>query len=116
MKRFDNKLIGIDQGEIVLFSDYESDGVMWTGEGERTCRHSIRFTERFRSWPVVQCALSMWDIDSGTNSRVEVSAENITENGFDVVFTTWADTKVARARVRWMAIGEMHHEDDWEMY
>lgn len=116
MKRFDNKLIGIDQGEIVLFSDYEIDGDMWTGEGERARRHSIRFTERFRSWPVVQCALSMWDIDCGTNSRVEVSAEKITEEGFDVVFRTWADTKVARARVRWMAIGELHSDDDFELY
>ncbi|MCZ4354517.1 H-type lectin domain-containing protein [Roseovarius aestuarii] len=116
MKRFDNKLIGIDQGEIVLFSDYESGGEMWTGDGDRMRRHTIRFTEPFRSCPVVQCALSMWDIDCGTNSRVEVSAENISENGFEVVFRTWADTKVARARVRWMAFGELCHEDDWGLY
>ena len=116
MKCFDTKLIGIDQGEIVLFSDYESGGVMWTGTGERTRRHSIRFTEPFRCEPAVQCALSMWDIDSGTNSRVEVCAENISEGGFEVVFRTWADTKVARARVRWMAIGEVYHEDDWDLY
>lgn len=116
MKRFENRLIGIDQGEIVLFSDYESGGEMWTGTGERTRRHSIRFTERFRAPPAVHCALSMWDIDSGTNARVEVSAENVTEEGFDVVFRTWADTRVARARVRWMAVGEVHDADDWELY
>lgn len=116
MKRFDNKLIGIDQGEIVLFSDYESDGEMWTGAGERERLHTIRFTEAFRNVPVVHCALSMWDIDSGCNARVEVSAENITETGFEVVFRTWADTRVARARVRWMAIGELVHEDDWKLY
>lgn len=116
MKKYEHRLIGIDQGEIVLFSDYESDGEMWTGEGERTRRHSIRFEERFRVEPAVHCALSMWDIDSGTNARVEVSAEHITEIGFDVVFRTWADTHIARARVRWMAIGEVFHDDDWELY
>ena len=116
MKRFDNKLIGIDQGEIVLFSDYESGGEMWTGEGERTRLHTIRFAEPYRSPPTVQCALSMLDIDSGTNARVEVSAEKITETGFEVVFRTWADTRIARARVRWMSIGELCHRDDWELY
>ena len=116
MKRFDNKLIGIDNGEIVLFSDYESGGDMWTGGGERTRRHSIRFTERFQTPPVVQCALSMWDIDSATNARMEVSAAKITEDGFEVVFCTWADTRIARVRVCWMAIGELRSDDDWELY
>ncbi|MFX0546930.1 H-type lectin domain-containing protein [Roseovarius sp. S1116L3] len=116
MKRIDTKLMGIDQGETVLFSEFEKGGAMWTGEGERTRRHSVRFTERFRNLPAVHCALSMWDIDSGTNARVEVSAEKITEDGFEVVFRTWADTHIARARVRWMAIGEVYHEDDWDIY
>ncbi len=58
----------------------------------------------------------MWDIDNGTNARVEVSADSITEIGYDVVFRTWADTRIARARVTWMAIGEINHEDDWDLY
>ena len=36
--------------------------------------------------------------------------------GFDVVFRTWGDTKVARARVRWMAIGELDDPEDWQLY
>ncbi len=116
MRKLDTKLIGIDQGEAILFSEYESGGTMWTGEGERTRRHPVRFAERYREPPVVHCALSMWDIDSGTNARVEVSAESITETGYDIVFRTWADTHIARARVRWMAIGEVFHEDDWDLY
>ncbi|PVA09897.1 hypothetical protein DC366_12370 [Pelagivirga sediminicola] len=116
MKRIDTKLIGIDQGETVLFSEHETGGAMWTGEGERARRHSVRFVERYRTPPAVHCALSMWDIDNGTNARVEVGAEQITQSGFDVVFRTWGDTRIARARVRWMAIGEVFHEDDWDLY
>ncbi|MEX1235362.1 MAG: H-type lectin domain-containing protein [Roseovarius sp.] len=116
MKRIDTKLMGIDQGETVLFSDFETGGPMWTGTGERTSRHSVRFIEPFRSQPAVHCSLSMWDIDCGTNARVEVSAEDITNHGFTVVFRTWADTRIARARVRWMAIGEIASEDDWDLY
>jgi hypothetical protein len=116
MKRFDSKRIGIDEGEAVLFSDFDSGGVMWTGSGARTRRHAVRFESGFTSPPAVHCALSMWDIDSDTNSRVDIGAENITETGFDVTFTTWGNTRVARARVRWLAIGEVAHEDDWHLY
>ncbi|EAP75261.1 MULTISPECIES: H-type lectin domain-containing protein [Roseovarius] len=116
MKRLDNRLIGIDQGELVLFSDYEKGGEMWTGTGERTRRHSIHFAEAYRLPPMVHVSLSMWDTDSSTNARMEISAENITEIGFDCVFRTWADTRVARARMRWMSIGELAHEDDWDLY
>ncbi len=116
MKRIENKLVGVDQGELVLFSDYESGGDMWTGSGDRIRRHSVRFTERFSTPPAVHVALSMWDIDSSTNARMEISAEKVTVTGFDCVFRTWADTHVARARMRWMAIGELVHEDNWELY
>ncbi len=116
MKRIDTKLMGIDQGEAVLFSEYEKGGDMWTGKGDRMRRQFVRFTEQFRSPPAVHCSLSMWDIDSATNGRVEVSAEEITDVGFQVVFRTWDDTRVARARVRWMAIGEVDNEDDWDLY
>jgi len=116
MRRLENRLIGIDQGELVLFSDYESGGDMWTGHGDRTRRHSVRFNERYKSPPVVHLALSMWDMDSATNARMEISAENVTETGFDCVFRTWADTRVARARMRWMSIGELSHEDEWDLY
>ncbi len=99
----------------MLFSEFESGGTMWTGEGERSRTQAVVFSERFRAPPAVQCALSMWDIDNSTNARVEVSAEAITEEGFTVVFRTWADTHVARARVCWMAIGEVSGDEDWDV-
>lgn len=116
MKRIDTRLIGIDQGETVVFAEHDSGGTMWTGEGERARRQPVRFSGQFRDPPVVQCALSMWDIDSAANARVEVGAEGITEKGFDVVVRTWGDTRIARARVRWTAIGEVVDEEDWELY
>jgi hypothetical protein len=56
-------------------------------------------------------------MDQRTNQRAETVVENITENGFDIVFRTWGDTKIARARASWMAIGGAEAEDNWdEMY
>lgn len=111
-----NQCIGIDQGEHALFSDYEDGGDMWTGSGPRERRHSLNFSVPFKAPPSIHVALSMWDMDSATNARADVAAEKITVAGFEVVFRTWGDTRVARARVRWMAIGPVQHEDDWDLY
>lgn len=88
---------------------------MWTGAGPREVRHAQMFNERFQSAPVVTIGISMWDIDHKTNSRVDISADNITATGFEIVFRTWADTRIARIRADWMAIGQSRDEDDWDV-
>ncbi|MBS8226733.1 H-type lectin domain-containing protein [Vannielia litorea] len=116
MKRLRNHLVGVDEGSVVLFSDFEDGGEMWTGTGPRQSRRAISFSETFRSPPTVMVTLAMWDMDQKTNQRADISATGITEAGFEIVFRTWGDTRVARVRASWMAIGELRHEDDWEIY
>ena len=41
MKRLRSRLMGIEQGDTVLFSDFENDGEMWTGRGQRERRRRI---------------------------------------------------------------------------
>lgn len=115
MRRFQNHLIGVEQGRKVLFSDFDNGGEMWTGTGERRRRTAVRFSEEFKSEPVVQVALDMWDIDHAHNQRADIRAENVTPRGFDIVFTTWGDTRVARVRAVWTAIGEVRAEDEWDV-
>ncbi len=88
---------------------------MWTGSGPREVRHVQGFSEPFQSAPVVTVSISMWDIDHMTNSRVDISADNITATGFEIVFRTWADTRIARIRADWTAIGQARDEDDWDV-
>lgn len=64
----------------------------------------------------MQVNLSMWDIASGANARADVQAEEISPQGFAIVFRTWGDTKIARVRVAWQAIGELRQADDWDLY
>ena len=116
MKFLSSSTIGIDQGDDVLFSDYEDGGDMWTGRDTRSRRKSVVFSSPFLAPPTTFVTLSMWDFDSATNARADITAENVTETGFDVVFCTWGDTKVARARIRWMAIGPIASDDDWALY
>lgn len=59
--------------------------------------------------------ISMWDIDHQMNSRVDIAAEKITARVFEIVFRTWGDTRVARIRADWLAIGATRDEDDWDV-
>ena len=79
-------------------------------------RAPVKFTQPYQTPPVVQVSISMWDISKNTNTRADVQAENITTEGFDIVFRTWADTQVARVRVAWTSFGELPHDDGWELY
>lgn len=115
MKRLNSHVIGIDQGDVVLFSDFEDEGEMWSGTGPRMRMHSVTFSEPFTAPPAVMVSMTMFDMSSSTNSRADVQAENTTAFGFDIVFRTWEDTKIARVRVGWQAIGALVNEDTWDI-
>lgn len=116
MKRIRSQRLGITQGSRVLFSDFSDDGVMWTGNGPRESRHIVSFSEPFIDVPTVMVSISMWDLDRKTNTRADISAENITPTGFHIVFRTWGDSRVARIRADWTAIGSLRDEEDWVLY
>lgn len=113
MKRIYASAIGLDQGTELLFSDFENGGDMWDGEGSRERRVAIKFSESFKDIPNVLVTLEMFDGHSTTNQRYHISTENITLDGFDIIFRTWGDTRVARVRASWMAIGGVDAEDNW---
>lgn len=115
MKRLSSGIVGIEQGSRVLFSDYADGGVMWTGQGDRESRHSISFKEEFEAAPSVMVSISMWDTDHKHNARAEITAEKVTQIGFELVFRTWGDTRVARVRADWMAVGALRGDDDWDV-
>jgi hypothetical protein len=115
METFESRLLGIDQGEVTLFSDYENGGPMWTGNGPRARRHKVRFSAPFAARPAVHVSVTLWDFDQGTNTRADLAAERVTREGFEIVFRTWADTRVARIRVAWTALGQMPNPDDWQL-
>ncbi|MEC7297777.1 H-type lectin domain-containing protein [Salipiger bermudensis] len=115
MQKLMSHAVGIDQGEAVLFQDFQDGGSMWTGDGHRERRQRIRFSEKFRKRPVVHCSLTLWDVDSTANVRADVQADRIGDDGFDIVFRTWGDSRIARARVGWMAIGEVGAPGDWDV-
>lgn len=115
MFRLKNNCVGIDQGDVEIFSDFQDNGEMWTGSGPRERRKAVTFAEAFLAVPVVQVSISLWDVDGATSVRADISAETVTPQGFELVFKTWADTRVARLRASWMAIGALNDDDSWDV-
>lgn len=110
-----NHLVGIDRGALILFSDVEDGGAMWTGDGPRLVRQTIRFARPFHGAPTVMLTAEMWDYHHCANLRGDLSAEAVTAESFDAVFKTWGDTRIARLRVGWLAIGAVPDPEAWEL-
>ena len=107
--------IGITQGTEIIFEHFQDGGEMWIGTGKREVRKQVNFGETFNAEPSVQCSLTLWDADGETNLRVNLEAESITAEGFELVFRTWGNTKIARIGASWMAVGTVQNDDDWEL-
>ena len=115
MRRFRSHLIGIQQGSRAMFSDFDTGGAMWTGTGPREVRMLVTFDEPFRTAPAILTGLAMFDMDDGSNARADLSHEEVTPGSFVLVFRTWGDTRIARVRADWTAIGEVRDPDDWDV-
>lgn len=113
MLRLQSRYVGVDEGSAMMFSAFEDGGEMWTGKGKRSVKKRVRFSETFRRPPSVKVHVAMWDMDQASNQRADIQAVDITKEGFAIEFKTWGDTRVARVRADWMAIGEVTDEDDW---
>ena len=80
----------------------------WTLEdpsgGVKTVRRHVDFgDDDFSEGPCVVLGIVHLDTAYTQNVRVNATAENITNNGFDVVFTTWADSKTYGVQADWLA-------------
>ena len=115
MRKLESSVIGIEQGDVILFSDYEHDGDMWAGNGPREIRFAVSFSKKYPAAPSVYVSVSMIDMSNAANARADLQSENVTASGFDIVFKTWGDTQVARCRVAWQSIGPIQTDDVWEL-
>ncbi|MEM6306852.1 MAG: H-type lectin domain-containing protein [Pseudomonadota bacterium] len=107
--------VGIDQGTAILFSHFDTDGEMWSGSGDREVRTPVMFSQTFAKPPQVITYPCMWDADTMINMRMDIFADTISKDGFEIVFRTWSDSRIARVRAVWQAIGAIHDDDLWDL-
>lgn len=115
MQTFGSHQIGIESGDMVLFSDFEDGGDMWKGDGPRLVRRTVSFDGTFQHPPDVTVHMTMVDMSNDAFIRADLQAEAITQSGFEIVFRTWGDSRVARIRAGWQAIGAVANEDNWQL-
>ena len=114
MAKILSSALAIDQGNVLIFSDLEDGGEMWTGNVDRSRTARVNFSEQFREKPMVSIGIKMIDADSGANLRYDLILEDVSATGFNIRFKTWGDTKIARASVNWGAIGAGYGDGDWD--
>lgn len=115
MKTLNASRVAIAQGDTDIFEDFSTGGPMWTEQGARERRVKVKFPQPFAEPPVVHTGISLWDVDYSTNVRCDLNTDQVTRKGFEIVFRTWGNTRIARARANWLAIGPAKDDDLWEL-
>ena len=75
------------------------------GGEDRWVRTTIRFTRPFNATPLVHLGVTGFDISNQDAARFKVTTSNVTPEGFDLVVSTWLNSRLWRAEVGWLAIG-----------
>ncbi len=89
-----------------LFNHVDKNGPLWAGDGDRQVRLKVRFVARFQRLPHIMLGICGMDSSCAQNLRFSLVAGHISVEGFEIVFKTWGDTKIARASINWSAIGQ----------
>lgn len=95
---------------LVQIVDANSTDPSWNlnelnGKPVRDFSRHVNFVQSFTTTPSLVVGLNRLEID-GPGARLAAFARNITTHGFDMVFETWADTKVFSAQAMWIAVGD----------
>jgi hypothetical protein len=95
----------IQTGETFNGFQQNSDWTLSTGTGVRTYRTVVEFDSPFQVPPKVSLALRGQDVEATANNRLLLTAENITVDGFELVYQTWLETLIYSVWTSWTAIG-----------
>ena len=71
----------------------------------RTYTTRITLVNSYSTPPTISVSLGGFSTYHGTNPVIFVYPENVTNDGFDLVFTTWSDSLVYGASASWIAYG-----------
>lgn len=118
MQIFSHHAVGLQQGSSLMFSAFEDGGPIVVGQWRveqvrRICRlHTQVSADAGGSGAPSACGTLTATATSGPRSAPKTSPPA----AFDLVFSTWGDTRVARIRADWIAIGALPHEDDFRVW
>lgn len=75
----------------------------WPNSPVRNNRVNVSFPKPFASPPRIVLGISDYDCDRNFNTRLQVTAENITTHGFQLVADSWATSNTWILGISWIA-------------
>lgn len=73
---------------------------------DRRAQDFINFPTPFASVPTVAVSIVHLDVYNGTNTRIQISTDTVTDDGFELIARTWWDTLIYSVGVSWIAYGD----------
>ncbi|XP_013380272.1 uncharacterized protein LOC106151517 isoform X1 [Lingula anatina] len=73
--------------------------------------HEVKFPIRFDFTPTIFASLAGIDARSDRNLRLQALVSKVTQAGFTLTFSSWADTHVYHAMATWIACDEQQITD-----
>ena len=75
------------------------------GDGDRSFRRHVAFQRSFLNPPLVHLGIAGFDIANHDAARLTASVANVTAEGFEIVLSTWLNSRLWRVDVNWLALG-----------
>jgi hypothetical protein len=72
---------------------------------DRQFRHKVLFDRAFGAVPVVHIGITGFDISNHDSARLTATVAGISLDGFEIVLSTWLNSRIWRVDVSWIAIG-----------
>jgi hypothetical protein len=106
IERITPKPLLIESGHVSGCSEKIKNWKLGEGSGPRESSLRITFANAFSDIPKVSIGLVYIDAEKGPREALELRTDNISKDGFDIIFGTWLDAHVAEIRVNWLAYGK----------
>jgi hypothetical protein len=97
--------VRIQSGTVIADATFDGWSLL-AGDGERVFTKQISFSEPvFLTPPTIAVALVHLDAATHVYTRISISAQDVSKNGFLLVLKTWSDSQVYGVGASWVAYG-----------
>ena len=94
-------------GRVHISSEDDDFKYLETRTGFRTVLQRVQFAVPYKGHPDIHLATSGLEMDNGFDARYQLFAQNVDRFGFDLVVSTWADSRLLAVDVDWVATSRL---------
>ncbi len=89
-----------------LFEHRTSEGLLYSGQGQRWMFFKFCFRSPFTMIPKLLLDVTTVDADIEQNVQYNLSLQDVTRDGFTLRFQTWGTSAIASADIVWVAMSQ----------